>query len=120
MTAPKTTAPNDVFSALAVEKVRGRNGEELGKVEDFVLDIDSGRVAYAVVSFGGTLGVGDRLFAVPPEALARDAGDGFVLDAERSTLARAPAFDRGDWPDFGDRTLGADIYSFYGRTPYWA
>lgn len=114
------TISSNALSALAVEKLRGRDGEALGKVEDFVLDIDSGRVVYAVVSFGGTLGFGDRLFAVPPQALTRGDRDGFVLDADRSKLERAPAFERDDWPDFGDRRLGADIYAFYGCTPHWA
>jgi uncharacterized protein YrrD len=113
----------NVLSAhtLAGDKVRNPAGDDLGKIEDFMLDIDSGRIAYAVLSFGGVLGIGDKLFAVPPDALALDQEDHcFVLDADKTKLEQAPGFDKDDWPDFADRTWGAEVYSYYGRTPYWS
>lgn len=112
----------DVLSAstLSGGAVRNSKGEDLGTIEDFMLDIDSGRIAYAVLSFGGTLGVGNKLFAVPAEALQIDRNEHcFVLDAERESLEDAPGFDRDDWPDFADRTWGMKVHAYYGRSPYW-
>src|SRR5262245_1280011 len=65
---------NIVLSAdtLTGDKVVNAAGEDLGKIEDFMLDVESGRIRYAVLSFGGVLGLGSKLFAVPPEALTVD------------------------------------------------
>jgi sporulation protein YlmC with PRC-barrel domain len=82
-----------MLSALTVagDSVRNANGEDLGRIEDLVIDVQTGRVNYAVLSFGGYLGVGGRLFAVPWEALERDAeSDTFILDVEKAALADAP------------------------------
>jgi sporulation protein YlmC with PRC-barrel domain len=107
-------------STLSGDKVRNLEGEDLGKIEDFMLDIDSGRIAYAVLSFGGALGVGNKLFAVPAEALQIDKKEHcFVLDADKDALKDAPGFDRDDWPDFADKSWGMKVHSYYGRTPYW-
>ena len=106
---------------LAKEAVVNSAGEKLGKIEDFMLDADSGRIRYAVLSFGGVLGIGNKLFAVPPEALTVDAvNQQLILDIDRSRLEDAPGFDRDDWPDFADPTLGREIYGYYGRKPYWS
>lgn len=100
--------------ALSGEKVRDRAGEDLGTIADFMLDLETGNVAYAVLSFGGVLGIGNKLFAVPPEALALDAQrGGFVLDVDRAALADAPGFDADDWPDFADRAFTSRIESYY-------
>ena len=105
---------------LAGDKVLNLAGEQLGKIEDFMLDLESGRIVYAVLSFGGVLGIGDKLFAVPPEALMLDERNAcFVLDMDKATLRDAPAFERNRWPDFADPTFGARVYSYYGRKPYW-
>jgi sporulation protein YlmC with PRC-barrel domain len=107
-------------STLSGDKVFNLAGEDLGKIEDFMLDMESGRIAYAVLSFGGVLGIGDKLFAVPPEALVLDEHKQcFVLDADKSQLKDAPGFDKDHWPDFADRTWGTQVYSYYGRKPYW-
>lgn len=107
-------------STLSGDKVRNLKGEELGRIEDFMLDLDSGRVAYAVLSFGGALGVGNKLFAVPVEALEIDEKeDCFILDADRELLKDAPGFDKADPPDFADQSWGMKVHSYYGRAPYW-
>jgi sporulation protein YlmC with PRC-barrel domain len=108
-------------STLAGDKVFNLAGEDLGKIEDFMLDMQSGRIAYAVLSFGGVLGIGDKLFAVPPEALVLDQEkDCFILDADKTELKEAPGFSKDDWPDFADQSWGTQIYSYYGRKPYWS
>jgi hypothetical protein len=80
-----------------------------------MLEMDTGTVAYAVLSFGGFLGVGDKLFAVPWDALELDTvNKRFVLDVEKDRLQNAPGFDKDDWPDMTDRTWASGIQSFYG------
>ena len=105
-------------STLSGDKVFNLEGEDLGKIEDFMLDMESGRIAYAVLSFGGVLGLGDKLFAVPPEALNIDEGKRcFVLDASKSDLEHAPGFEKDAWPDFTDQSFRSQVYAYYGRIP---
>jgi sporulation protein YlmC with PRC-barrel domain len=108
------------IDTLSGDTVVNSAGENLGKIEDFMLDVESGRIRYAVLSFGGVLGIGNKWFAVPPEALTLDAANHrLILDVERERLENAPGFDKNDWPDFADATLGREIYGYYGRKPYW-
>ena len=105
---------------LSGDAVVNSAGEKLGKIEDFMLDVEAGRIRYAVLSFGGVLGIGNKLFAVPPEALTVDTGNKrLILDVDRERLENAPGFDRDNWPNFADATLGREIYGYYGRKPYW-
>lgn len=107
-------------STLAGDRVRNRAGEDLGKIEDIMLDLDSGRVAYAVLSFGGFLGIGDKLFAVPWQSLELNAAEHeFILDVDKQTLENAPGFDKDNWPDMADTAWGAQVHQHYGQTPYW-
>lgn len=102
------------------DKVVNRAGENLGKIEELMLDLEKGRVAYAVLSFGGFLGLGDKHFALPFEALKLDANhDCFILDIDKEKLKNAPGFDKSNPPKAADRTWGAEIYKFYGYHPYW-
>ena len=95
-------------------------GEDLGKIEDLMIDIERSRVAYAVLSFGGILGIGEKLFAIPLEALRLDPeNERFVLDIDRDRLDRAPGFDKDDWPDPGDLGHRREVFVFYGYDPYW-
>lgn len=105
---------------LMGDNVRNPAGEDLGKLEEIMIDTSSGRVAYAVLSFGGFLGMGDKLFAIPWEALRLDQdNERFILDVDKQTLEEAPGFDKDHWPEFADRTWGAQIHSYYGYDPYW-
>jgi hypothetical protein len=105
---------------LAGDKVKNAAGENLGKIDELMIDIPSGRVAYAVLSFGGLLGMGSKLFAIPWSALALDEDEKqFVLNVDKATLESAPGFDKDDWPDMADPTFGNEIYSHYGISPYW-
>src|SRR5579872_5459713 len=99
-------------STLAGDKVRNSQGEDLGNVDEIMIDIPSGRVAYAVLSFGGVLGMGDKLFAVPWNALTVDEDEKcFILDVDKRTLESAPGFDKDNWPDMADTTWGSRIFS---------
>ena len=92
----------------------------IGKIEDFVMDLETGHIAYAVLSFGGFLHIGDKLFAIPLRALALDPErDVFIVNVDKSVLKNAPGFDEDDWPDLADRSWGTTVFAYYGFTPYW-
>lgn len=94
------------------------DGEELGEIQEFMIDMASGRIAYAVLSFGGLLGLGDKLFAVPWAALKLDtANKRFTLDVPKAVLKDAPGFDRKHWPSMSDQTWARGVHRFYGM-PY--
>jgi sporulation protein YlmC with PRC-barrel domain len=111
-------------SAVRASKLIGMNiqnpqGKELGEVEDIVLDLGSGKVRYAAVTYGGFLGLGDKLFAVPFEAFqvttsADDADEiVLVLDIKQQQLEGAQGFDQDNWPDFADRKFQQDLAKRY-------
>jgi sporulation protein YlmC with PRC-barrel domain len=107
-------------STLAGDSVRNSAGEDLGKVDEIMIDIPSGRVAYAVLSFGGVLRMGNKLFAVPWSALRVDEDEKcFILDVDQKTLESAPGFNKDNWPDMADTTWGSEVFRHYGATPYW-
>jgi sporulation protein YlmC with PRC-barrel domain len=107
-------------SKLAGDRVRNGAGEDLGKVEQMMIDLESGRVAYVVVAFGGFCGLGDKLFAIPWKAFRFNENEReFVLDLDRKTLERAPGFDKNNWPDMTDPTFAATIHGHYDSSPYW-
>ena len=122
MSTIKTDAGRKSLSATTLigDKVVNRQGEDLGKIEDFMLDPEQGRVGYAVLSFGGFLGMGDKLFAVPMQALKLSREDKrFILDVDKEKLKNAPGFDKDNWPDISDRSFGSSVYSYYNTRPYW-
>jgi|KBSMisStandDraft_5_1062788.scaffolds.fasta_scaffold214470_1 sporulation protein YlmC with PRC-barrel domain len=107
-------------STLAGDAVRNSAGEDLGKVDEIMIDIPSGKVAYAVLSFGGVLRMGNKLFAVPWSALTVDEDEKcFILDVDKQTLESAPGFDKDNWPDMTDSGWGSEVFRHYGATPYW-
>lgn len=107
-------------SALMSNRVFNGEGEELGRIEELMLDVPSGRIAYAVLSFGGFLGFGDKNFAVPFEALAFDPEhERVLLDVPRERLEQAEGFDKDHPPDFADRRWGEQVYRHFGVTVYW-
>jgi sporulation protein YlmC with PRC-barrel domain len=109
--AAATLTGNDVVNAA---------GEDLGEIEHIMLDVPSGRIAYAVLSFGGFLGMGEKLFAIPWHALKLDvANKCFILDATVEQLQNAPGFDKGQWPSMADQKWARDIHSYYSSAPYW-
>jgi sporulation protein YlmC with PRC-barrel domain len=103
-------------------KVFNRSGEQLGTLKELVIDLEDGRIAYAVLSFGGFLGQGDKLFAIPWEAFILNPKDRtFILDVKKEMLKEAPGFDKNHWPDNAQYEAGwlLDIYEYYGYSPYW-
>ena len=103
-------------------KVVNRDGEQLGNLKELVIDLEDGRIAYAVLSFGGFMGMGDKLFAIPWEALILNPKDQtLILDVDKDVLKKAPGFDKDHWPDNAQYEAGwlLDIYEYYGYSPYW-
>jgi sporulation protein YlmC with PRC-barrel domain len=123
MAEPRAARYTDIV--LAKKTVIGSNvvnsqNEDLGKIEDVVLDAASGRIAYAVLSFGGFLGMGDKYFAIPWNAIHFDVSkEHAVLNVDKNLLENAPGFDKDNWPNMADSTWGSRIYKHYGYTPYW-
>jgi len=122
----KKTDPDKKFrrvlaaSTLDGDSVRNEAGEDLGTVDELMIDIPSGRVAYAVISFGGVLGLGSKLFAVPWDVLTVDEDEKcFIMNVDKRTLESAPGFDKDNWPDMADTAWGSQIYQHFGSTPYW-
>jgi sporulation protein YlmC with PRC-barrel domain len=109
--AADTLQGNDVINTQS---------EKLGSIEDIMIDVRTGRVAYAVLSFGGILGLGEKLFAIPWGALTLDTDRKcFVLDVPKERLEQAPGFDKDHWPSMADEGWASQIYAFYNQPPYW-
>ena len=103
------------------EDVVNRKGEDLGDIKDVMLDVRRGRIAYAVLSAGGFLGIGNKLFALPWSALTVDeAKKRFVVNVTKESLETMPGFDKEHWPDLSDLDYANGVYRQWGVTPYWA
>jgi hypothetical protein len=103
-----TLVGNDVYNAA---------GEDLGDIKDFMVDMATGTISYAVLSFGGFLGMGDKLFAVPWHALVLDTDrHRFMLHVTKEALKDAPGFDKDHWPSMADPTWAQGVHRFYGTT----
>jgi hypothetical protein len=115
-----TTVDIDETSRLiASNKVEGtavynRQGERLGSVYNFMVDKVSGQVAYAVMSFGGFLGIGDSYHPLPWKSLSYDTDmGGYVVDLDKSRLESAPSYRSGEDP-WSNRDYGRSVYDYYG------
>jgi sporulation protein YlmC with PRC-barrel domain len=119
--APEGPGPEIMAAAtLTGETVNSPNGDALGKIEAIMLDVRSGRIAYAVLSFGGFLGVGEKLFAIPWNALILDThAKSFILDVSKEKLERAPGFDKDHWPSMADARWATELHGYYDVVPYW-
>ena len=104
-------------------RVENSQGEHLGKIEDLVFNPTTGHIRYAVLSFGGVLGVGEKWFSQSPGSIASEAKSGstgnesfvLVLDVDKTKLKNAPGFDSKRWPDFGNPAYGTSVDEFYGE-----
>ena len=110
---------NETDRLIASDKVEGtrvysRDGDRLGTVENFMVDKRSGRVEYAVLSFGGAMGVGDRHYPLPWQMLTYDEQlGGYVVELTARDLQQAPSHRADEQPRF-DRGYGSDVRSYYG------
>jgi hypothetical protein len=123
MAEPRAARYTDIVPAkrtvIGSRVVNGQN-EDLGKIEDLVLDVGAGRIAYAVLSFGGFVGLGEKYFAIPWNAFHFNLKESrVVLNVDKKLLASAPGFEKERWPNMADSTWGNSIHKHYGYTPYW-
>jgi sporulation protein YlmC with PRC-barrel domain len=96
-------------------------GEEIGEIKEVMIDSPNSRVTYAILSFGGFLGMGDRLFAVPWVSLSYEVTiDKFRMNVNKELLKDAPGFDKDNWPDMSDPTRISEIYKYYGAETHRA
>lgn len=108
--------PPDIVQASKVigKAVVNAEGRSIGSIEDLAIDELDGQIRYAVLSFGGLLGMGGKHFAIPWEAFQRSEDhERFILDVAEEDLKRAPGFDQDHWPDFVDPVYYTMIYEFY-------
>ncbi len=107
-------------SSLDDTKVYASDGEHVGEIKEVMIDVQAGRVAYAVLTTGGFLGIGDTLHAIPWSALVMDTdAKCFRLGLTADRIKDAPGFNKDSWPSMADPQWAADVYRYYERDPYW-
>jgi hypothetical protein len=118
-------ATTETGSLISDGKVNGTAvyngaGESIGKIYDVMIDKISGKVAYAVMSFGGFLGMGDSYHPLPWSLLRYDPGiGGYVVNISEEKLEGAPNYAAGSDPAWGDRAYDEKVYGYYGSPPFW-
>jgi hypothetical protein len=122
-TTDMTTNTKD--GLIAADKVNGTNvyntaGEKIGSVEDVMIDKTSGRIAYAVMSFGGFLGMGESHHPLPWSTLHYDsAKGGYVVPLSKEPLKDAPSYVSREAMRLDDQTYGKSVHDYYKAKPYW-
>lgn len=121
--AENATIPNS--SLIEASKVQGTAvynpaGERLGTIDDVMIEKRSGQAAYAIMSFGGFLGIGGDHHPIPWSKLKYDTTlGGYIVDIEPRMLEGAPAYAAGAQPRWGDQTYEENLHRYYGAPPYW-
>lgn len=117
LTAAQSGARVLSASTLEGDHVFNLQGEKLGSIKEFMLDIENGKVRYVVMSFGGFLSVGEKLFAVPWDVLTVDVENKrFLMNVDKDRLKDAPGFDPEHWPNMADATFAERVNAYYGAT----
>ena len=107
-------------SSFEGETVVNLQGEAVGEIEEIMLDVRAGRIAYAVMSVGGFLGIGEKYFAVPWHAFTMDTDNHrLILDVDKDRLKDAHGFDKDHWPSMGDQAWAVRLHDYYSTKPYW-
>lgn len=101
-------------STIDGDSVVNDQGEDLGKIKDLMVDPVAGKIEYAVLDFGGFLGMGDKYFAVPFTNLSVDRENKrMILNVKKERLENAPGFDKDNWPDFADTAFRSTVDQHY-------
>jgi len=117
---------DETTALISAGKVQGTNvyntqGEALGELYDVMIDKRTGKIAYAVMSFGGFLGVGNDYHPLPWNTLKYDTRQGgYVVGLTKEQLESAPHYGRNENPAWGDRAYEQGIHDYYGAPPYWS
>jgi len=112
-------------SELMGHDLHSKAHDEVGEIKELVIDARGARIPYVVISSGGFLGMGDKMHAIPWEAIRvqPDAGKDkamLVVDLDKDRVLKAPEFKKDDWGRMSDRTWVSDLYTYYGYKPYWS
>lgn len=102
-------------SSLTDNDVKNASGKTLGSIKDIMICTETNDVRYYVLSFGGFMGLGDKLFAIPPQAMQIDTeNECFILNVTEDQLEKAEGFDKDNWPNFADPSFNKATYGHYG------
>ncbi len=104
-------------STIIGDKIENKTGETIGRIKDIMLDVHDGKIEYLVIEFGGFMGFGEKLFAVPFSALKLNTkNQDFLLDVDKKFLETAPGFDTAHWPETNSHYFDVNAYwgSFMG------
>ena len=97
------------------DRVENPQGEELGKIDNLMINLQTNQIEYAVIEFGSFLGLGGKLFAVPFTELQVDpARKIFILNRDKDYLKESPGFDKSHWPDTNDHSYFDNVTMYYG------
>ncbi len=116
---------DETVSLISAGKVQGTNvyntsGDSLGDIHDVMIDKKTGKIAYAVMSFGGFLGIGERYHPLPwPTLKYNTQQGGYVVGLTKDQLEKAPTYGIKETPAWGDRGYEKTIHDYYGVAPYW-
>lgn len=117
---PIRTSPVLSTGSLTGDNVFDKNGKQVGHLKEIMVDTETGKVAYGVLSFGGLLGMGDKLFAMPWSSILVDTNkERLIVDVDEKRLQDADGFDKNSWPDFADATFREKTYKHWNAKPYW-
>ena len=112
-------------SLISADRVEGtavysRTGDHLGSIKTIMIDKTSGKVAYAVMSFGGFLGIGEKYHPLPWTMLTYHRGQGgYVVDIDKNALVEGPSYTAEDSPNYDDQAWGQKVHDYYRIPPYW-
>ena len=102
-------------TSIIGDKVENAKGEDLGTIDNLMINIQTGRLEYAVVEYGSFLGIGGKLFAIPFDELTVVPGEHiFTVNRDKEYLRMSPGFDKNHWPDTNDHSYYGDVDSYWG------
>ena len=114
---PEANRPVERLTATSIigDKIENPKGEDLGSIDNLMINVHTGSIEYAILEFGSVLGIGGKLFAIPWQEL-RIATDkhAFILDRDKEYLRMSPGFDKNHWPDTNDHSYYGDVDSYWG------
>lgn len=117
---PMANVPVRRLTATSIigDRVENLDGENLGKINNLMVNVDEGKIEYAVIEFGTVLGIGGKLFAMPfSELQVNPDRKIFVLDRDKEYLSNIPGFDKDHWPDTNDHKYFGDVNTYWDRNP---
>ncbi len=113
---PHANMPVKRLAATSIigDPVESTNGEEFGKIDDIMINVNNGSVEYVVIEYGAFFGIGGKLFAIPfSELRVNPNRRAFLLDKDKDYLKNAPGFDRTHWPATNEHSYFEDVNKYY-------